>query len=64
MVGKPTSFKSRHINIRYYHAKEMVESGDIVFEYCPTELMRADVMTKAMGGADFKRQSAWLLNER
>ena len=63
MVGKPTSFKSRHINIRYYHTKEMVDSGDIVFEYCPTELMRADVMTKAMGGADFKRQSSWLLNE-
>jgi hypothetical protein len=43
MDGKPTSFKSRHINIRYYHTKEMVDSGDIVIEYCHNELIRADV---------------------
>jgi hypothetical protein len=62
-TGRPTSFKSRHINIRYYHAKELMENGDIIFEYCPTELMRADILTKPLSGDQFKKLSRWLLNE-
>jgi hypothetical protein len=62
-MGRPTSFKSRHINIRYYHAKELVENGDITFEYCATENMRADILTKPLSGEQFRKLSRWLLNE-
>ena len=36
---KGQTYMSRHINIRYYHAKELVENGDIIFEHCATENM-------------------------
>ena len=63
MLGRPNSFKSRHIGIRYYHTKEMVENGDVMLEYCPTENMKADVMTKPMGGELFVKMVKWLLND-
>jgi hypothetical protein len=62
-LGRPNSFKSRHINIRYYHTREMVERGDIMFEYCPTAKMRADILTKPIGGMDFNKMARWLLND-
>jgi hypothetical protein len=41
----------------------MVERGDIMFEYCPTAKMRADILTKPIGGMDFNKMVRWLLND-
>ena len=34
------------IDIKYHFIRETVNNGKLTLEYCPTELMIADVMTK------------------
>ena len=48
-VGK----RSRHIDIRYFFIKDLVDRGVVNVEYCPTEQMLADFMTKPLQGAKF-----------
>lgn len=40
--------KAKHIDIRYHHIREVINSGVINVEYQPTEEMPADVLTKAL----------------
>jgi outer membrane protease len=40
--------RSKHIDIRYNHAREMRLDGRIQLEYCPTERMLADILTKSL----------------
>lgn len=47
--------KSRHIDIRYFFLKDKIQSGDIKVEYCPTEAMLADFLTKPLQGALFNK---------
>ena len=49
------SQKTRHIDIRYFYLKDLVERGVIEIEYCPTEAMIADFFTKPLQGALFNR---------
>jgi hypothetical protein len=51
--GSPTSHRTRHINIRFFFAKDRVDQGEIKLEYCPTEVMLADLLTKPLQGALF-----------
>ena len=48
-VGK----RSRHINIRYFYIKDCLDKGYLSVEYCGTDDMIADVMTKALNGIKF-----------
>ena len=48
-VGK----RSRHISIRYFFIKDLVDRGVVNVEYCPTDLMLADYMTKPLQGKKF-----------
>ena len=52
-AGKPTSKRSRHINMRFYFVKQHVDSGEVYMVYCPTEDMLADMCTKAQVGYTF-----------
>ena len=38
--------RCKHIDIKYHFIRENVSSGRVILEYCPTEQMIADVMTK------------------
>jgi len=38
--------RTKHIDIRYHFVREKVEDGQVVLEYCPTQEMLADLMTK------------------
>lgn len=38
--------RSKHIDIRYHFIRSILEDGKIVIEYCPTDKMVADVLTK------------------
>ncbi len=41
-----TTAKSKHIDIRYHFIREVVKSKAVVVQYCPTENMLADALTK------------------
>ena len=45
--------RTKHIDIQYHYVRELVESGAITIEYCPTKLMLADILTKPLSKAVF-----------
>ena len=42
--------RTKHIDARYHFIRETVERGEVKVDYCPTEEMPADVLTKGMNG--------------
>lgn len=54
--GKRSADKrSRAINIRYFFLKDQVEKGNLIIEYCPTNLVWADHMTNPLQGEKFRK---------
>jgi hypothetical protein len=52
--GKKSSTKrTRALNIRYFFVTDQVEKGNLTIEYCPTDEMLADFMTKPLSGSKF-----------
>ena len=51
--GRSMNFRTKHINIQYYFIKQYVDWKMINIEYCPTDLMLADGMTKPLTGKRF-----------
>ena len=45
--------RTKHIDIRYHFVREKVESGEVAIEYCPTQDMLADIMTKPIAAPQF-----------
>lgn len=45
--------RTKHIDIRYHFVREKVEDSQVILEYCPTQDMIADIMTKPIGAAQF-----------
>jgi len=41
--------RSKHIDVRYHFIREKIENKDITLEYCPTNNMTADILTKPLG---------------
>ena len=41
--------RTKHIDIQLHFIRQCVNNGQIDLEYCPTEDMIADIMTKALG---------------
>ena len=52
---------SRHIDVRYFFAKDRVDTEGIDIVYCPTEQMLADFFTKPLQGSLFRRFKAVLM---
>jgi hypothetical protein len=45
--GKASSSKrTKRISIRYFFITDQIKKGDVTVEWCPTELMHGDFMTK------------------
>ena len=44
---------SRHVNIRYFFVKDMVDKKLVQVLYCPTDKMLADFFTKPLQGSLF-----------
>ena len=57
-AGKACSERSRHINIRYFWIKEQVDKGQVQVQYTPTEVMLANLFTKAVQGRQFRAETA------
>ena len=53
--GKRSAGKiSRALNVRYFFLTDQVEKGNLSIEYCPTDVMWADFMTKPLHGERFR----------
>ena len=48
IVNGQGSKKSKHIDIKYYYVQDKIAQGDVVLEYCKTQEILADVLTKAL----------------
>ena len=44
---------SRHVDIRYFFVKDRIDKDEISVEYCPTDIMLADFLTKPLQGRKF-----------
>ena len=54
LAKKPEFHKrTKHIYIRYHFVREKVEDGQEELEYCPTQDMLADLMTKPIAAMQF-----------
>jgi hypothetical protein len=51
--GKSTNQRTRHINIRYYAVKDLIDKGEVIIVYKPTAEMIADYLTKPLQGKLF-----------
>ena len=51
--GRPTSRQTKHIGIRYFFINDLITREQIRIEYCPTEEMLGDLMTKPLQGSQF-----------
>jgi hypothetical protein len=60
--GRSTSSKTRHIGVRYFWVQDRIERGEVELEYLPTEDMAADILTKPLQGALFRKMRALLMN--
>ena len=54
--------RSRHLNIRLFFVTDQKEKGNLTIEYCPTDLMKGDYMTKPLHGSKFTQQRADIMN--
>jgi hypothetical protein len=43
-----TTKRSKHIDLQFHFTRSVIESGEIALEYCPTSMMMADMLTKAL----------------
>ena len=59
--GTGTFKRTKHIKVRYYWIKNLIDSGVIILQYVPTLLMVSDLLTKPLVGARFKTLTARLL---
>ena len=52
---KTGSFKrAKHIKVRYFWLKDLIDEEEIELQYIPSEELVADLLTKAITGAKFK----------
>ena len=45
--------RSKHISVRYFFIKDRVDSGELSIEWCSSENMVADLLTKPLQGDTF-----------
>ena len=59
---KSTGKRSRHLNIRYFFINDQKEKGNIKIEFCPTDNMIGDYMTKPLQGNKFRKFRQEIMN--
>lgn len=54
--------KNKHINVKYFFSKELIESNQIRVQYLPTDEMIADGLTKILTGTKLMKFTSNILN--
>ena len=55
MARNPVSHsRTKHIDIKYHYVRETISNGYVTLEYCPTEHMIADLLTKPLARERFE----------
>ena len=49
-----SSKRTKHIKVSFFFIKYIIARGDMYVDYCPTEKIWADVLTKPQKGTAFK----------
>ncbi len=61
--GKESSGKrTRHFDIKYFYITDLIKQGEVEIEYCPTDDMMADYMTKPLVGVKYHKFRGWIMN--
>jgi hypothetical protein len=61
--GKASCGKgTRHFNIKYFYITDLIQRKEVSIEYCPTEQMIADFMTKPLTGQKFHQFRKIIMN--
>lgn len=58
---KSAGKRSRALNVRYFFLTDQVEKGNLSIEYCPTNEMIADYMSKPLQGDKFRKFRAEIM---
>ena len=59
---RSSSKKTRHIEIRYFFVTDNIKRKQMRVEYCPTDEMTADFLTKPLQGSKFREFRKQILN--
>ena len=54
--------RSRHLNIKFFYVHDQKRKGHITIEYCPTDKMTGDYMTKPTHGLKFEEHRQSIMN--
>jgi hypothetical protein len=61
--GKTSSGKrTRHFDIKYFYITDLIARKEVTIQYCPTDDMVADYMTKPLSGAKFHKFRKAVMN--
>jgi hypothetical protein len=61
--GKTSSGKrTRHFDIKYFYITDLIERQELTIQYCPTDKMTADYMTKPLTGSKFHKFCNLIMN--
>ena len=60
---KSAGKRSRALNVRYFFIADQVEKGKLIVEYCPTDEMVGDYMTKPLQGRKFEEFVKTIMGE-
>jgi hypothetical protein len=57
-----SSKRTKHIKAKYFFIRHFYQTGEVDLQFCPTEQMWADVLTKPLQGQKFRLMRAFLMN--
>lgn len=60
--GRAKALSTKHIDRRYFYVKNLIERKEVIVDYCRTDMMIADILTKALSGFYFERMRDKLMD--
>ena len=61
-LGKGSFHKQKHINIKFHYTRDLIKEKVLKLEYCRTEEMISDILTKALNGKQCEYLTSLMLN--